>query len=100
MDPRHYRNRLRRLRILQFLSQAYPETLSDRLLLRLAEGDPELMPNRQKIRRSLTYLADRNFVVIVWQRDDLWTARCLPDGIDFLEGDDPGLDGLAHPDTI
>ncbi|MCU7934136.1 MAG: hypothetical protein KZQ99_04555 [Candidatus Thiodiazotropha sp. (ex Dulcina madagascariensis)] len=99
MDPRHYRNRLRRLRILQFLSQAYPEPLSDRLLLTLAKKDPELSPNRQKIRRSLQYLKDRGYVAIELQRDDLWIARCLPDGIDYLEGEDPGIDGLAHPDS-
>ncbi|MCU7841924.1 MAG: hypothetical protein KZQ94_21445 [Candidatus Thiodiazotropha sp. (ex Troendleina suluensis)] len=100
MEQGHYKNRLRRLRLLQFLSRSYPEPVSDRLLLTLAKEDLELSPNLQKVRRSLTYLEDRGFIAVETRRDDLWIARCLPDGIDYLEGDDPGIDGLAHPDNF
>ncbi|MEW8522533.1 MAG: hypothetical protein AB2552_05720 [Candidatus Thiodiazotropha endolucinida] len=100
MDQGHYRNRLRRLRLLQFLSQAYPEPMSDHFLLALAKQDPELSPDLKKVRRSLQYLDDRALIAVEVKTDNVWMARCLPDGIDYLEGDDPGIDGLAHPDNL
>lgn len=100
MDTNNYKNRLRRLRLLQFLSRSYPETASDQLLLALARQDPELSPNLKLVRRSLTYLEDRGLIKLEVKQDQVWIARCLPDGIDYLEGDDPGIDGLAHPNDF
>ncbi|MBL3601749.1 MAG: hypothetical protein JMN25_18110 [gamma proteobacterium endosymbiont of Lamellibrachia anaximandri] len=92
-----YRNRLRRLRLLQFISQAYPELVSDQMLLTLAKTDPELRPTIERVRRSMQYLSDRGFIAIETKTDAVWMARCLPDGIDYLEGDDPEINGMAHP---
>jgi hypothetical protein len=73
--------------------------MSDHLLLSLAKQDPELSPDLKKVRRSLQYLDDRAFIAVE-KTEAVWMARCLPDGIDYLEGDDPGIDGLAHPDNF
>ncbi len=96
-EIKHYRNRLRRLRLLQFLSQAYPEPLSDQMLLKLAGEDPELKPDMQKVRRSCAYLQDRGFARITEHSGDIQLIVCTADGIDYLEGDDPSIEGLAHP---
>jgi len=90
------RHRLRRLRLLQTLASAYPDALTDRVLLSFARQDPDLIPTLALIRRSLQYLHDRGLAAIV-TREPTWIARALPDGIDYLEGPDPGIEGIRHP---
>lgn len=97
MNVNAHRSRLRRLRILQALSQAYPDSLGDRLLLTLLREDPELRPDLGRVRRSLQYLVDRGLAALVARTDESWIARATPDGIDYLEGPDPGIEGMAHP---
>lgn len=91
------RSRLRRLRILQQLHMAYPEPLSGQVLLTLLRDDPDLIPNLSRVRRSLQYLHDRNLVELINRDEKLWMARLTPRGVDYLEGPEPGVAGVAHP---
>lgn len=96
-----YRNRLRRLRLLQSLYLAYPDPLGEGLLLEFAKEDPELNPGQNQVRRSLQYLHDIGFAEILSKTSpdggELWVAKATPAGVDYLEGDDPGLPGIRHP---
>lgn len=96
-----YRNRLRRLRLLQSLYYAYPAPAGEGMLLALAKEDPELSPTVERVRRSLQYLADIEFAEILSKSSpnggELWVAKATPAGVDYLEGDDPGLPGIRHP---
>ena len=102
--PGSYRNRLRRLRLLQSLYYAYPAPAGEGMLLALAKEDLELAPTIKRVRRSLQYLADIGFVEIVGKEapdgGEQWVAKALPAGVDYLEGDDPGLAGVRHPDEF
>ena len=96
-----YRNRLRRLRLLQSLYYAYPAPAGEGMLLALAKDDPELNPTIDRVRRSLQYLHDIEFAEILSKASpgggELWVAKATPAGVDYLEGDDPGLPGIRHP---
>lgn len=93
------RHRLRRLRILQQLYNNRPEQMGDGILYQILKGDPELDPTPVGVRRSLDYLADRKFVSIT-KRGSSWLVKITADGVDYLEGDDPGLPGISHPDEF
>jgi hypothetical protein len=96
---RIHRNKLRRLRLLQFLYQAFPAALTDRMLLQLAKEDPELDPDIKMVRRSIFYLQKSNFAEVEVS-GEVWVVNITPKGIDYLEGKDPDIKGIYHPDQF
>ena len=95
-NPDTYRNRLRRLRVLQTLYNQRPEYVGEGILLQCLREDADLSPTPDGIRRSLDYLAQRGLVVIE-KKQTRWLSKITADGVDYLEGDDPGIDGISHP---
>ncbi|NKB37874.1 MAG: hypothetical protein GKR93_12030 [Gammaproteobacteria bacterium] len=97
----YIRNRLRRLRILQTLYNQRPEVLGEGILFQELKQDPDLNATPEGVRRSLDYLNDRRLAEIEKvNKGRTWTARITADGVDYLEGDDPDIPGISHPDDF
>ncbi|MDF1622511.1 MAG: hypothetical protein P1V33_03455 [Pseudohongiella nitratireducens] len=94
------RHRLRRLRILQTLSQNRPEPVGDGLIAQVLRSDVDLSFTRSNIRNSLDYLSERGLVTITLRTEDRWVAKISADGVDFLDGFGERHHGVAHPDEF
>jgi hypothetical protein len=90
------RNRLRRLRLLQFLYEARPERLGEGLLYTLVQRDLDLASTPDLVRESLYYLSQRSTISLATE-PPFWSAQITANGIDFLEGEPAPLEGIAHP---
>ena len=95
-----HKNRLRRLRVLQILYTSRPEELGVGIILHFLKKDTDLTPNKTNVTQSLDYLEQRGFCVITGKINDMWQAKITVQGIEYLEGDDPGMDGISHPDEF
>ncbi|MBW8034206.1 MAG: hypothetical protein FVQ79_00630 [Planctomycetes bacterium] len=91
------RNRLRRLRVLQILYSDRPEMIGEGMIFQLLRQDADLDPTQDGVRRSLDYLEQRGYVQITNKDSKIWIAKITADGVDYLEGPDPGVQGMAHP---
>ncbi len=99
-DLETQRTRLRRLRILQVLSQNRPDPIGDGLIHRCLRNDVDLAFMQSNIRNSLDYLAERKLVTITLRTDERWMAKISADGVDFLDGFGPKFEGVAHPEEF
>lgn len=100
MELETQRERLRRLRILQVLSQNRPDPIGDGLINRCLRHDVDLSFTQTNIRNSLDYLAERRLVAITLRTDERWMAKISADGSDFLDGLGPKFEGVAHPEEF
>lgn len=91
-----HRNRLRRLRVLQALYNNRPDELGDGILLQILKQDSDLSSDKSSIRQSLDYLAQRQLCTLNIG-SSIWIAKITYKGIEYIEGDDPGWDGISHP---
>lgn len=94
------RHRLRRLRILQVLSQNRPDPIGDGLINRCLRHDVDLGFTASNIRNSLDYLLERGLVIITLRTEERWMAKISANGIDFLDGLGPKIEGVAHPEEF
>lgn len=94
------RHRLRRLRILQVLSQNRPDPIGDGLISRCLRHDVDLAFTQTNIRNSLDYLFERKLVTITLRTETRWMAKISADGVDFLDGLGPKIEGVAHPEEF
>lgn len=94
------RHRLRRLRILQVLSQNRPDPIGDGLISRCLRHDVDLNFTQLNIRNSLDYLFERGLVFITLRTAERWMAKISADGVDFLDGIGPKIEGVAHPEEF
>ncbi len=99
-DMETQRHRLRRLRILQALSQNRPEPIGDGLIAQVLRGDVDLSFTKTNIRNSLDYLFERGLVIITLRTPDRWMAKISADGVDFLDGLGDRHHGVAHPEDF
>ncbi|MDX1491287.1 MAG: hypothetical protein R3332_08370 [Pseudohongiellaceae bacterium] len=99
-DLETQRHRLRRLRILQVLSQNRPEPIGDGLVNRCLRHDVDLGFTASNIRKSLDYLEGHKLVEITMRTEERWMAKISVHGVDFLDGLADEIKGVAHPNEF
>lgn len=92
--------RLQRLRILQVLNMVRPDTLGDGLIRRTLSDELDIAPGIEACRKALDYLEQLGLVKIDTRSEDVWVARILAKGVDFLDGFGDQIAGVAHPDEF
>lgn len=89
-----HRDKLRRLRILQRLAQAFPRPMGELALLYGLRTDPELDPTVEHVRQALEYLDDFGLVRLITVPGSDWLAANInTNGMAWLESpSDLGLE--------
>lgn len=92
-------HKLRRLRILQALSRYAPLPLGERALLNQLSTDRELEPTLEKIRDSLSYLAEHGLVTLIQvDRLEWMAAQITDDGQFWLQSAQDHQLAIYNPD--
>lgn len=91
-----YRNRLRRLRILQVLHSARPNPVGTGIVAGSLKDDTDLELDTEVIHQVFDYLQQSKLCEIT-NKTSKWMAKITPAGIDYLESQN-GNDypGIAH----
>lgn len=90
------RKKLRRLRILQALQLNYPQPITEKLVAQTLSDESDLHLTTITMRQELDYLHELN-LIRKETVDDVWCAKLLPDGVDYLDGLGDDLNGVARP---
>lgn len=95
-------NRLRRLRVLQCLYTLRGQGhLADEIVREWVDThDPDRSPTLDEIHATLEYLHSLGFISVLKDHDTIRLAMINYQGVDYLEGTDPGLPGIHHPDDF
>jgi hypothetical protein len=87
--------RMLRLRVLQALDWGRPQPLGRRLISRALSQDTDLDLTDPSLRRALAYLTAVGAAESGDGQGELY--KITPDGIDYLDGDGDGIEGVARP---
>jgi hypothetical protein len=90
------RKKLRRLRILQALQLNYPSPVTEKLVSQTLSDESDLHLTTIAMRQELDYLHELNLIRREVE-DDVWCAKLLPLGVDYLDGLGYDLNGVARP---
>lgn len=91
-------NKIRRLRILQFLYRAQ-EPRGEQAILVGILSDPELSPTVELVRQSVHWLEQHLLIQLIQIKDSDWVAaQILPEGIQYLTNTDFIIDGIYKPE--
>lgn len=90
------RKKLRRLRILQALQLNYPQPITEKLVAQTLSEESDLHLTTITLRQELDYLHELNLLRREVE-DDVWCAKLLPLGVDYLDGLGDDLNGVARP---
>ncbi|MDD2815417.1 MAG: hypothetical protein PHP00_06715 [Thiotrichaceae bacterium] len=90
------RKKLRRLRILQALQLNYPQPITEKLVSQTLSDESDLHLTTIAMRQELDYLHELSLIRREVE-DDVWCAKLLPMGVDYLDGLGDDLNGVARP---
>lgn len=79
------RKRVRRLRVLQQIASNAPHAISEKIILTGLLQEIDLLLTKEVLRQEMDYLHELHLIrcEVV---DDIWAAKILPLGTDFLDG--------------
>lgn len=91
------RRKMIRYRILKILDAGRPYPVGEGLI-ELVMIDADLNASKMESRKALQYLCDKKYVDL--ETKEVWEARLLPYGVDYLENPDIDDVGIARPTSI